>query len=228
MKKKLTSILMILALLVTAGCSALGGRSAQQAAATPTAVPTTAAVAVVETPTPVPPTATPIPPTLIPSGAGIAEAAKQVAFTGADVDAVVGVGNWSCFPDRLDGIAINIKTAGFVVQWPLSAVDKGSKYVTGQTVPGTGAATAWLAGTLASWNECPSATQPEECHISKFGAIKRFTDRDDAVELTATSAFTAPAGWSFDREGVKYTVGQQIPSGRMTAWAPQSCTGKIW
>jgi len=77
------------------------------------------------------------------------------SFTQDEIDAVLGAGNWRCFPDRLDGVAVKNLPPGFVVEYPLSNVDKGTKYYLGETVPGGGGATAWLQGALASREECP-------------------------------------------------------------------------
>lgn len=168
--------------------------------------------------------------------------AQQANFTRAQVDAVLGQGNWVCFPDRIDGVAVRNWPLGQKVIWPLSAVDKGVKYGSNELVPGTGAATAWLAGALASREECPlsgsvveSTKAPAklvnpavvDCTISRFGTITRFPDRFDAVKLDATSTFVVPNSWSMDKEGVKYLAGQSVPSGIMTAWGPQECKGQI-
>ncbi|MCJ7740768.1 hypothetical protein MUP32_05670 [Candidatus Microgenomates bacterium] len=161
---------------------------------------------------------------------------SQGTFTAAQLNAVLGVNNWTCFYDRTDAVAVKNWPAGQIVAFPLSAVDKGVKYTLGQAVPGTGAATAWLGGVLPV-DQCPSASSVApivpptasavDCNISRFGAIQRFPDRDDAVQLNASAPFTAPLGWTFDRQGVKYQPGNTVPAGSITAWAPQECKGQI-
>lgn len=168
----------------------------------------------------------------------IAEAANRAAFTRAQIDAVLGTGNWSCFFDREDAVAVKNWPAGQIVAFPLSAVDKGVKYTLGQAVPGTGAATAWLGGTLASRAECPDpspAPTPAayDCKISQYGPIVYTPPAGDEnvgrmVKVDAPRQFTAPLGWTFDHEGPKYLPGDTIPKGVSSAWAPKECYNKIW
>lgn len=163
-------------------------------------------------------------------------------FTAAQIDAVLGSGNWSCFPDRLDGVAIHELDSDLLVQLPLSAVDKGRKYNFGETVPASGGATAWLAGQLATREECPNPGQVITtggeniggfmCRISQFGPIVFRPPADDEnfgrmVKIDASAPFTAPEGWSFDREGVKYTPGMTVPAGVVSSWAPEECYDNI-
>lgn len=89
----------------------------------------------------------------------VPNAPVEGTFTAADIDRVIGQNNWFCFPDRLDAIGVRSWPLGGKIDWPLSSVDKGSKYVRGEVVPGTGGATAWLSGTLPA-SECPGVSTP--------------------------------------------------------------------
>jgi hypothetical protein len=120
-------------------------------------------------------------------------------------------------------------------------VDKGIKYVTGQVVPGTGAATGWLAGALASRAECPNpnTAAPEAagsdgeveattiCTVSQLLEIDGVTavdildEANGAAHVTTDREIVVPDGWSVDREGVKYLPGDTLPSGLATWWAPE-------
>lgn len=111
-------------------------------------------------------------------------------------------------------------TSNWTVPVAMSADHNGRKYAARQTVP-SGAATLWGC-------QISTAPGPVDCQISQYGSIQRFPDRNDAVLLHATAAFDCPKGWSFDHQGVKYAEGQKVPAGDSTAWAPQSCAGKIW
>lgn len=168
-------------------------------------------------------------------------------FNRAQVDAVLGAGNWACFPDRIDGIAVRSVPENYVVTYPLSAVDKGTKYVTGEAVPGTGGATAWLAGTLASREECPPAAQsvaaPQKtdasitgtgggtdaqvCNVAQLkdvpgvSSVKVLDSANGAAKVTVSREVVVPAGWTVDRQGNKYLPGQTIGDGEATWWAPE-------
>ena len=77
-------------------------------------------------------------------------------FSKENVNSALGIGSWHCFPDRLDGVAFIDVPQNFVVQYPISNVDKeGRKYNLGEVVPASGSATAWLQGKLRSRDECP-------------------------------------------------------------------------
>lgn len=78
------------------------------------------------------------------------------SFSREDVSRALGERNWRCFPDRLDGVAFIDVPQNYVVQYPISNVDKeGIKYNLGEVVPASGSATAWLQGKLRSGDECP-------------------------------------------------------------------------
>lgn len=78
------------------------------------------------------------------------------SFSKEEVNSVLGAGNWRCFPNRLDGVAFIDVPQNFIVEYPISNVDKeGRKYMLGEVVPAGGSATAWLQGALSSSNECP-------------------------------------------------------------------------
>lgn len=102
------------------------------------------------TPTAVPqviPTATPTGSTQ-PTTAPVPQATQR-SLTQADVDGILGVGNWFCFPDRQDGIGVVNLPSSFVVQSPLEYVDTHTgSYTVGQVVPVIGGATAQLQGIL--------------------------------------------------------------------------------
>lgn len=75
-------------------------------------------------------------------------------FTAAQLDKIFGRDNWSVFEDRRDGFAIANLPRNYVVDGKIvCSVDKGPKYGSGETVPGTGGATGWLCGelNLADW-----------------------------------------------------------------------------
>jgi hypothetical protein len=76
-------------------------------------------------------------------------------ITRADIDGVLGAGNWSCFPDRLDGIHVQNIPSNLIIQWPLSNIDKFNvKYGVGDSVPPNGPATAWLERSITR-DQCP-------------------------------------------------------------------------
>ncbi len=71
------------------------------------------------------------------------------------MDAVVGSGNWYCFPDRRDAVGVKNLASSFVVQPPIAFIDISSgKYTIGQVVPYGGGATAYLVGSFPT-SECP-------------------------------------------------------------------------
>lgn len=245
--------------------SALGARCNVYS---PNATPTT--VVVRETAQP-PIRETAVPPTVAVTAAPTEKPAPsaQLTFTRGDVDAVLGEGNWECFPDRVDGVAVhNLPDNGigvpdgwemsvnvFVIKYPISAVDKGPKFV--HKAPASGGATAWLAGTLASRLECPPPpeqsvviAQPTaapsyapptvvaprpvsfECTISKFGSIYYIPPEGDSnlgrmVKIEALEPFTVPAGWTVDNPTGKFSAGKHVSVGKWSVWAPEACYGKI-
>lgn len=79
------------------------------------------------------------------------------SFTREIIDTALGVGNWKCFQDRLDGVLLINVPNNFVVADPIAEVDKlGIKYTSGQSVPSGGGATAWLNGVLSNREtQCP-------------------------------------------------------------------------
>jgi hypothetical protein len=77
-------------------------------------------------------------------------------FTQDNVNAALGIGNWECFPNRIDGVSFLNVPPGYVVTDPIANVDKqGVKYDQGEAVPPGGNSTAWLDGQLSSRRECP-------------------------------------------------------------------------
>lgn len=85
----------------------------------------------------------------------IADAADQSAFDAARMDVLFGKGNWRCISSFPSAVKISNLPANTVVQYPFTAVDNSySKYGVGESVPQTGPATVWLAGTIAQ-SECP-------------------------------------------------------------------------
>jgi hypothetical protein len=220
-----------------------------QTAAALVSTPTVTAQVMVVTATPAPQvvTATPVPQVLVvtnpppPAPQVIVvtatsermpptSAPESRSFTRGQVDAVIGAGNWRCFPDRLDGIAVQIVNAGFVVRHPLSAMDKdGTRYVQGQSVPGTGGATGWLAGTLASRDECPSEESLPTClklsDLAKLGTIIQELESPPGVlagaQIAFTKDWTAPVGWVIHRYGE--TV-QSVQAGdTASVWSAETC-----
>jgi hypothetical protein len=81
---------------------------------------------------------------------------KSSTFIQTEINNVLGIGNWQCFPDRLDGVSFLNVPENFVVKYPISSVDKqGIKYKVGEVVPSGGLATAWIEGQLVSRTLCP-------------------------------------------------------------------------
>lgn len=72
------------------------------------------------------------------------------------LDALVGTGNWRCYPNNVpNAIVIESVPSSFVVRSPISNVDKNSqKYGFNRSVPAVGPATAWLQGNLPR-DQCP-------------------------------------------------------------------------
>lgn len=80
---------------------------------------------------------------------------QQRNITREEVDAIVGVGNWRCQSQTPNGISIWNVPQNFVVQFPLSTVDKlDSRYYLGDVVPSNDLATGWLQGEILR-DECP-------------------------------------------------------------------------
>jgi hypothetical protein len=78
-------------------------------------------------------------------------------LTAPEIDAALGAGNWECFPDRLDGVALIDVPPDLVITNTISEVDKqGVKYTSGQIVPSGGNATVWLNGELSDRQQCPN------------------------------------------------------------------------
>lgn len=72
-----------------------------------------------------------------------------------EVDALVGIGNWRCQSQTPNGISIWNVPQNFVVQFPLSSVDKlDNRYYLGDVVPSNDLATGWLQGEILR-DECP-------------------------------------------------------------------------
>jgi len=163
-------------------------------------------------------------------------APQSSGFTRSQVDNVIGAGNWQCFPDRLDGVAIQIVNEGFVVSYPLSAVDKeGIKYLQGQSIPGVGSATAWLAGSLRSRDECPVSSSPVALNCGTQNGNDINVGRDSGGPCNSmplsdflsimnvesgsfNTSYLLPLGQAFDRNS---TIGYQY-SDSLPAFIPPS------
>jgi len=95
------------------------------------------------------------------------------SVTKAQLDSLVGDGNWFCFPHTGQQVGINIMTQ-FTVKSPIKTIEYWDKiYNQGELVKSFGGATANLIGTLDQ-SECPSWQQ---------GALQKWLEQPDTLKV---------------------------------------------
>jgi hypothetical protein len=82
-------------------------------------------------------------------------AAKISPVTRAEIDQLIGAGNWQCLTEYPTGVIVANVTSGFVVRSPILYVDKDDRrYYKGETLPGGGPDTVWFPLPISK-SECP-------------------------------------------------------------------------
>jgi hypothetical protein len=79
---------------------------------------------------------------------------SQPRVTQADINQLLGTGNWACLLQFPTGVLAKNTPPNFIVQSPAMFVDKDNvRYYKGMSVPSDGPATVWFPANIAS--ECP-------------------------------------------------------------------------
>jgi hypothetical protein len=79
---------------------------------------------------------------------------SQLRVTQADINQLLGVGNWRCLTEFPTGVVASNVPTSFVVRSPAMFVDKDNvRYYKDEAVPAGGPATIWFPTNIAS--ECP-------------------------------------------------------------------------
>jgi hypothetical protein len=134
----------------------------------------------------------------------------QAHLTQARVNQLLGSGNWQCLDEYPYAVSVTRLENDLPVAYPITFVTHydSTGFGVGEVVPGGGAATVWLAGTVAR-NQCASqsVSQPDipqtmsHCFASDWEGCWRF---DDSAQ---TMTWIGPATNSFDigQDGVALT-----------------------
>lgn len=84
-----------------------------------------------------------------------ASLADSLSFGKSRMDTLFGTGNWQCVPNFDYAVKVGNLPTGTSIQYPFTAVDTSSgRYGVGETIPQSGAATVWLAGSIPQ-SDCP-------------------------------------------------------------------------
>ena len=158
----------------------------------------------------------------------------------AEIDALLGAGNWFCFPDREDGLGVKRIPPSFIVKSPLRLiVTYRGNYNVGQVVPQIGATVELEKPLLQS--ECPLAQlQPLADWTSARDSDLRPFDQSRMNELLGASNWRCVSEFSFAvsvnkllsdlyvqypvtfvtyYDSTGYGVGETVPKGQQaTVW----------
>lgn len=84
-----------------------------------------------------------------------ARSSDSVPFDKARINSLFGAGNWKCTPNFPYAVTVVNLPAGTLIQYPFTSIDNSSgKYGVGDTMPQSGGATVWLAGSVPQ-GDCP-------------------------------------------------------------------------
>lgn len=157
----------------------------------------------------------------------------SIPVSKADLDIILGTGNWFCLDDYQNGIGVRNLPENIRVEDPWEAADKlGQRYNYGETIPATGPATLWLQAPISKDN-CPATESNTQASVTQEtidtllgrGNWYCLNDYDNGIGVrNVPGAFTIEYPWeAADKFGQRYNFGDTVPEdGPATFWLQMS------